>query len=532
MSAAENDATILRFRFTDWRGIHVLEDSIGPGGVLVEATNGKGKTSFVTGLRAALSGKGVDAAAVRVGAEQAELLIDLRHATVRRVLKANGGGGLKITRADGTDQPRPQEWLNELFGIAPLDPIDLFEEKDAKKRRAKILSAMPITVSPEVLAPWLPPGEKVTAEECKGHGLDVVERLRTAVYERRTEANRALKAAQAAVTEAGLRLATAEADLGPAPVRAKSVVDDELVKAARARADLEARAQLAASTNASADRTRARVVDLRAEAAKLRETAQGMAPNPMTLARLQEERGLLSQEISEFAHQIAELQKRIAEIEADKSKACGRMTKVDERLGAFVAEEAEAQKANDAAIEKASRADELEASIAFQAPVSADELAAATERVQALRLELERAGKAARVAELRAQAEAVGRERDAAEAKQRGLDASEKALKHDAPKALLAASDGVPGLTIDGETIRLDGVALETLSGAEQLRFAVDIAKRLNAKSRLLVIDRLEAVAPDQLEAFLAHAREGGFQLIATRVAEGDMRLSPIGGAP
>ena len=529
--SADTIGRITKVVIHDWRGIKAVEYDIGPGGVVVEGTNGSGKTSFISGIRACLTGRGVDENAIRVGAEQAEIFVDHQHATVRRLLKANGGSSLKVTRDDGTTQASPQAWLNDVLGVSPLDPIDLMEEKDGAKRRAKILAAMPIAVSPAVLAQWLPPGESVPEADCKGHGLDVVERVRKLVYERRTEANRALKAAQAAVTEAGLKLATAEADLGAAPVRAKAVVDEELALAARARADIEARAQLAATTNASADRTRVRVADLRAEAAKLRNAAQGMAPNPVTLSRLHEERGLLTQEVEEFAHQIAELQKRIAEVEADKDKACGRLTEVMVRLGALSDEEAEAQKANDAALEKASRADELEASIAFQAPVRAEEIEAASTRVQALRAELERAGKAARVAELRAQAEAVGRERDAAEAKQKALDTSEKALKHDAPKALLAASGGVPGLTVDGDVIRLDGIALDTLSGAEQLRFCVDVARRMNPKSKLLVIDKLEAVAPDQLADFIAHATAGGYQLIATRVSDGPIVARPIGGA-
>lgn len=514
----------------DWRGIKAVEYDIGPGGVVVEGTNGSGKTSFISGIRACLTGRGVDENAIRVGAEQAEIFVDHQHATVRRLLKANGGSSLKVTRDDGTTQASPQAWLNDVLGVSPLDPIDLMEEKDGAKRRARILAAMPIAVSPSVLAQWLPPGETVPEADCKGHGLDVVERVRKLVYERRTEANRVLKSAQAAVTEAGLKLATAEADLGAAPVRAKAVVDEELALAARARADIEARAQLAATTNASADRTRARVADLRAEAAKLREVAGNMTPDATVLTKLIEAKAERTEEIEQHEHSIAQLQSKIAEIEADRENAIRRRAETAEAIRRMEETETEAQKANDAAIDKAARADELEASIAFQAPVSAEEIEAASARVQALRAELERAGKAARVAELRAQSEAVGRERDAAEAKQKALDTSEKALKHDAPKALLAASGGVPGLTVDGDVIRLDGIALDTLSGAEQLRFCVDVARRMNAKSKLLVIDKLEAVAPDQLADFIAHATEGGYQLIATRVSDGPIVARPIGG--
>ena len=195
--SADTIGRITKVVIHDWRGIKAVEYDIGPGGVVVEGTNGSGKTSFISGIRACLTGRGVDENAIRVGAEQAEIFVDHQHATVRRLLKANGGSSLKVTRDDGTTQASPQAWLNDVLGVSPLDPIDLMEEKDGAKRRAKILAAMPIAVSPAVLAQWLPPGESVPEADCKGHGLDVVERVRKLVYERRTEANRALKAAQA-----------------------------------------------------------------------------------------------------------------------------------------------------------------------------------------------------------------------------------------------------------------------------------------------------------------------------------------------
>ena len=330
--SADTIGRITKVVIHDWRGIKAVEYDIGPGGVVVEGTNGSGKTSFISGIRACLTGRGVDENAIRVGAEQAEIFVDHQHATVRRLLKANGGSSLKVTRDDGTTQASPQAWLNDVLGVSPLDPIDLMEEKDGAKRRAKILAAMPIAVSPAVLAQWLPPGETVPEADCKGHGLDVVERVRKLVYERRTEANRALKSVQAAVTEAGLKLATAEADLGSAPVRAKAVVDEELALAARARADIEARAQLAATTNASADRTRVRVADLRAEAAKLREAAGNMTPDATVLTKLIEAKAERTEEIEQHEHAIAQLQSKIAEVEADRENAIRRRAEMAEAV--------------------------------------------------------------------------------------------------------------------------------------------------------------------------------------------------------
>jgi hypothetical protein len=103
-----------------------------------------------------------------------------------------------------------------------------------------------------------------------------------------------------------------------------------------------------------------------------------------------------------------------------------------------------------------------------------------------------------------------------------------KTLTHDAPAALLKASNAIPGLAIDGDTILLDGRDIEKLSGAEQMRFAVDIAKRLNASTKLLLCDGLERLDPEQCEKFLAFATADGWQLICTKVAGGERVIEAI----
>lgn len=525
-------ATIKRLLFRNWRGITVVEYLIPPRGIVLEGTNGSGKTSLITGLHAALRGKGVDENAVRIGAEEAELLVDMDDATVRRVLKANGGGGVKVTLDDGT-QPAggPQSWLNELFGVAPLDPIDLFEEKDPVRRRAKVLAAMPIAVTPAILEQWLPPGEKVTARECEGHGLDVVERLRKAVYERRTEAGRVLKGASAAASNAAIKLATAEAEIGPGEIREVAVVDNDLNVAIREQVGLESQAESAAKQTAQAEATRKKVADFRAKAAQLRASAAESAPDPAVTTELVESRGVLNDDAIHWEKKIAELQEQIANAEAERATCRDAIATIDVELKKREEAEAQAEAAIHSATEFGARADELEATITSATPPSAEAIEEKRLAVGALRKELERSRSGGKLAELRAAAEKAKGEEAAAKAAHVALDASEKALKHDAPKALLAASGGVPGLSVDGDTIRLDGVALETLSGAEQLRFAVNIARRMNEKSRLLLIDKLECVAADQLQDFLDHATADGYQLIATRVAEGPIVARPIGGA-
>jgi hypothetical protein len=110
------------------------------------------------------------------------------------------------------------------------------------------------------------------------------------------------------------------------------------------------------------------------------------------------------------------------------------------------------------------------------------------------------------------------------------LDVIVKALSNDAPAELLSQAKGIDGLSLDGDEVLLDGVRLDALCGAEQIRFCVEVARRANSKSKILICDGLERLDPDSLDVFVAEATRGGFQLLATRVDRGDVVIEAIDG--
>jgi len=110
----------------------------------------------------------------------------------------------------------------------------------------------------------------------------------------------------------------------------------------------------------------------------------------------------------------------------------------------------------------------------------------------------------------------------------RELTAIVDRLRNDAPRELLAKSEGIRGLGIDGDTLTLDGKSIDAVSGNEQMFFAVEVARRANAKTKILVVDGLERLDPDALPFFINAAARDGFQLIATRVERGEMVLEAI----
>jgi hypothetical protein len=115
-----------------------------------------------------------------------------------------------------------------------------------------------------------------------------------------------------------------------------------------------------------------------------------------------------------------------------------------------------------------------------------------------------------------------------AEAEAERLDKMVKALTDDAPRELLSSCDGIPGLALVGDDITLDGVSLDGLCGAEQIRFAVQVAKRANAKTKILVVDGLERLDPESYDEFVREATSDGWQLLASKVDRGAMVVEAI----
>lgn len=108
------------------------------------------------------------------------------------------------------------------------------------------------------------------------------------------------------------------------------------------------------------------------------------------------------------------------------------------------------------------------------------------------------------------------------------LQAIATKMSTEAPAELLAAANGITGLTLQGDDILLNGVSMDGLSGREQLLFAVDVARRANASSQILVVDGLERVDAEAMPDFIKAATAGGYQLIGTRVDSGEVVLEAI----
>jgi len=490
---------ITRLQIKNFRGIEALESSVPAAGAVISGHNAAGKTSVLRAIQAALAARGVDPTAIRLGADKAEIVVDLDDMTVRRVITAKGNS-VTVTK-DGFKATKPQGMLDELLGGAAIDPVELFLAP-AKERRRQILSALPVVVTPEKLRRWIPTLRDDV--DCAGHGLEVLERLRKQAYDRRTAAN---AAAKSAAGDAARARAEADAFAKGLPA-ASTTVADATATAERAKAHhvaLEGQRAQAIKGRERTAKARARIAELKAKAAGLRVSVPEIT------------------EVDALTERVTDLENQIAALRLELQKVTVRRRALIEQRDAAVRSCTEA----DQLLEQAAELETTVADASIPEP-SADELAQALAAISRAAETLADAEAAERAAILDHRAKELAGAADAAAKEADRLDTMVQALTNDAPAALLAEADAIPGLSIDGDTITLDGRDIEKLSSAEQMRFAVDIAKRLNGKTKLLLVDGLERLDPDSMERFLADATSGGWQVLATRVAAGERVIEAI----
>ena len=99
------------------------------------------------------------------------------------------------------------------------------------------------------------------------------------------------------------------------------------------------------------------------------------------------------------------------------------------------------------------------------------------------------------------------------------LDGIVKRLTKEVPQALIAkAALPVEGLSVSEDGLTVNGVALENLSGAEQLKVALAVTRSLNSKFGIICIDGIERLDQETFEAFLKECAEDGYQYFVSRV--------------
>lgn len=538
---------ITHVTISNFMGIRDLSVQVPPAGVVRSGRNGSGKTSFLAAITTALTGQGVDPSAIRAGASKAEILIDLGHVSVcQTITRTKTGGSLTVSSPDGFERKAPRTYLNALLGASPINPLQLWLEKDAKKRRAMLLAAMPISITAKQLKAWcvevpfstgalagsILGGVAIAGDETPipGHGVEILAKVRGYFYDKRKATNAKADELQSVAFQAQTRHADAVATFGDAPVLSELSALAKLDEARIAASD-------AARVNLAADAWTKRVAGTQTKIAGLRGSVD-LDAHPLPVAPTEEEfeeaRGFVVQArhaACSADDRVIELEQQLRDARAAALEAHAALTscsKAMDAMHALVAATAQAFAKRTAALEQA---DALEAGIGEPPPtVSPDDCAILAGAVPVAEKAVARARGALVLNEARVEVTEAEAKATAARAESAALDTVVKRLTNEAPVELFAASSAIPGLVITDDDVLLDDVSLDRKCGAEKLLFALDVAKRVST-SRLLILDGLEALDPEAYALFLAHAADGGFQIFGTRVASGEQVIEPLGDA-
>lgn len=537
----------------NFMGITFRELVLPPHGVVIQGTNAEGKTSFLEAIRVGLLNIGASPSMVRKGADESilEFVVDgteeTGDITIRRRLTPDKGNTLTVKDSFGVKMKSPQSFLNELLGIAPIDALSLWTDTKPSERRDRIMSSVPLNIPEADLRTMLDDYalEDFVRRKPDGsldldrHGAIIISEIADVFYDKRTIANKAAKDAEKAAADAQVALREKESLFrqkaltigmmaGEAETLNVQTIEHDLANAHGHKASLAERLRLAQSANEKSLATRQRIETLNAKRAELRALTWSDQAKAEEFAAAEAHADALrvhadamsAVEKARAALRLAEEQEHEARINLDKRAEVHGALKAQREA---IAKNEIAAKAIDEQIEA------LESAIgaASQTAPAQDELVEADGRIAVLTARLALA-KDALV--LRSTREAYDvTQSDAFKAKQAAelLDTLVRRWQSTIPAEAFAKYGGIPGLSF-GEDVMLDGIPIGQLSGRERLQFCIEIARRGNTKSKMVVQDGLEAVAPDILPLFLTQATRDGYQLIVTRVDRGGLTFIPV----
>jgi hypothetical protein len=405
-----------------------------------------------------------------------------------------------LTGGDGVPLPKAKEQLVQLFGGRALDPLK-FLMGDAKEQRAIILAANPVQVTSEDLTRWTGDAKDWNVD---GHGQEVLARVRKMYFDQRTDAGRVADQAKTALaikqSEAdALRVEKPEA-MGPEAARTHvAAAERELAVLNDRRKQSEKRVQ-------EAEGTRARVAEMRQQAEVLIAKSGAIAPSMADSVRAVEE------------HAAAMAAFDAAKIALEAASAT---------LTILQAKEVTAKQLDHEAASVCTQANELEAAIAGE-----EDVAALAEQTVTAEAALEDAQALVTAAEattkwLTAKADATAYEKSkaAADIEWERLNKIVKALTETAPAEITSRADLIEGLEVTPDAILLDGKDIRVLCGREKMSFAVTLAKRVAGKSKILTVDKMEQIAPENQREFVRMCLEGGWMLFAAVACDGPMKI-------
>ena len=508
--ANDPEIQITRLRLNHFRGWDQVDVDVGPGGTIFKGEDATGKSSFLLAIRAVAEAEGIGPECLRFDAAKGEVVLDMvkveqgrrTEMQAKRTIKRKGRGELELLGSDGVPYPQPAGQIGAMFGGRTLNPLKIYEVmSDAKKLRQLIMSANPVTVTGEDLNKWCETAQEWNTE---GHGQEVLTRVREMYEAKRKTAGQAFDQAKAAVVLKTSAANSLRVD-NPEPMTPEAA-RTHVAAAERDLAVLIDRRRQAERRAAESEGTRAKVAELRAHAEELMGRPESVRPNEGEFAALNSEHLAA---LRAFDEAKLRLVKAVTELYGYRDR---------QKVASDLLDQA------DAAINQANT---LEAAIAGDEDMPA--LAEQTLVAEAAKVDAEavvvRAEASSKWRAAKQDLVAAAATQKAADEEWSRLDRIVKRLVKDAPAELASRSDMIPGLELTPDSVLLDGKDITVLCGAERLRFAVTLTKRMAGRAKILTVDGMEAIPPGKQPEFVRMCLEGNWILFATVVADGPLQI-------
>jgi hypothetical protein len=450
------------------------EVDLRPDGKSVAITGGtkRGKTSILKAVRDGFFGT-VDGT-IHDGAKEGTILIETDEITIERIVDGDSKTkSLKVWRGDVAVKA-PQSFLEKIARALAFNPVSFYTEKP-KKQREMLLKAIPMQIDEETL-------------------YDLAGRLTYGDLEKET--------VEALVEEVQPRF-----DRHPLEIAAelyKVAYDTRHGLGQKVDAKKELLAGLSAIPEVDYDE---------AAHATVKQQLSVLVSARDAMTRKRAEIDSADGRLAAHIEQVNATKREIERLEAALAEAHGRLERQSNQE-AVLAEDAEA-----------AREEYAEAEKAFDAP--------AYERLTA---EAALHDDQRRKQELREQ---TSTQRAETEADMKHLasrhaqhDIACEFFRNKLPEELILKADmPVTGITVDEERVLVNGRPLDTLSGAEQLGVAIEIAAGQMGREdtvKLILIDGAERLDADDMEVLEARAKEGDVQFFWTRVTSGPLEIRTV----
>lgn len=462
----------------------------------VRGDTDQGKTSILDSIEGCL--RGMDKSMVSRGADRAELELVMSEATVKRIVSAGEGRDtLMVTGADGKAVEKAADFLRTIYSpetFRPLNWVQLGggEKKGSTERRRlqrdQLLEALDVSLDAGklmgIILHELGEDHVEAIDQINLDGIDFEQHpfIVARAFLQRCKDFFTIKNAEKTRAEEVLRHTPAPEI--PAPKASLTECRAEAAEATKAYHEAKAVAALYEEQIERRDSLARRVAESAAElpdAAKVQAAREKYGPVIRTIER----------EIEEKEAQLRTLRENLDKARNNLQKVEEAERKI-ERHTHLVEDLAEVEKG----LERYAEAD-------FASLGKAE--AEAHARAQARELQDRHDEAAAVVAEA---SRTAGLYQDLVELFRDGI-----------PKILLSEAQlPVQGLSVDDETILIDGVPLHQLGTSRQMRLGVLIAHALNPRSGFVLVDGAESMGSNDRKALAETAAELGLQLIMTIV--------------